>query len=259
MGLFVPLDVNWVNHPKIIAVGFEGAGLHAAAMCLAKQFETDGVLHVAQLTRIGATPELVDLLVTEGLFDRVDDRRVAVHGWLDRNPAVSDYSAAARAGNHKRWRHPGPVRTCTRCNPELTTTAPDDIGGDSGATRPGVGATEGDTTPEISTDDPATGAEPGDNHTNGETPSSIAMPSPASRPGVRGDSPRSRPRVAETEAQSETETQAETTHSPRSARARPTKPSTPPVDIPPDIDDPDERAAREALAHLTALHRQQEP
>jgi hypothetical protein len=123
-GLFVPLDVNWVDNPKVIAVGLDGAGLHATAMCVAKRLETDGVLHRSQLVRLGATAELIDRLITERLFDDLGDGRIEVHGWLDRNPSQAAIAAdrtakrvAAKRGNHERWGHTGPVETCSTCNP----------------------------------------------------------------------------------------------------------------------------------------------
>lgn len=127
--LFVPLDTNWPDHPKVIAVGLDGAGLHAAAMCIAKRLETDGVLHRAQLHRLGANDELIDRLVSHRLFDAVDDDRVRVHDWLDRNPSQGAIAAdrtakraSAMRGNHKRWGHPGEVEDCGICNPRNGTS-----------------------------------------------------------------------------------------------------------------------------------------
>lgn len=129
--LYVPLDVNWVDHPKVMEVGLEGAGLHAMAMCIAKRMETDGVLHRTHLLRVGATHELIDQLIEVGLLDALDDRRIAIHGWLDRNRSQEEIanrrsatdairtakSASGKEGNHRRWEHPGPVEECPVCNP----------------------------------------------------------------------------------------------------------------------------------------------
>lgn len=252
MALFAQLDVNWPDNDKVIAVGLAGAGLHAVAMAIAKRTETDGVISRVLLARYGATPDLIDLLIDERLFDRVDDRRIAVHGWLDRNPSVSDYSAAARAGNHKRWRHPGPVDSCHRCNPDIAPESP--------PSRPGVGATEGDQTPDTSTETRPETPETVDNHTNGEMPRSVAI----GRPPIAPDSPPDRPatprRVAKRsprihKSETETDSETETSQQQRPARARPQTPPTPTVDNL----DPDERAAREALAHITHIHRATKP
>lgn len=122
--LYVQLDVNWIDNPKIMEVGLDGAGLHAAALCIAKRMETDGVLHRRHLLRAGGTDELIDRLIEVELLDAVDGRRVRVHGWLDRNPSHgaiaanrSAKSASGREGNHRRWGHDGPVETCLKCNP----------------------------------------------------------------------------------------------------------------------------------------------
>jgi hypothetical protein len=129
VGLYVQLDTNWPDHPKVIAAGLEGAGLHAMALCLAKRLLTDGVLYRAQLCRLGATPELIDRLVDVGLLEPIDEYRVAVHDWLDRNPSreairgnTRGSSLEGRRGNHKRWKHPGPFDTCPRCNPRSVVT-----------------------------------------------------------------------------------------------------------------------------------------
>lgn len=132
--LFVPLDVTWPDNLKVIRVGLAGAGLHAMAMCLAKRTETDGVLHRAQLVRMGADDDLIDALVNEGLFDVLEygtrsgedpDRGylLRIHDWHDRNLSQGAIDAtrqaraeSAKEGNHKRWNHSGSVSECAVCN-----------------------------------------------------------------------------------------------------------------------------------------------
>lgn len=134
MALFVQLDVYWPDNPKVMRVGLAGAGLHAAAMCLAKRMDTDGVLHRTHLYRLGADDDLIDLCIDEGLFDVVeygsrageDPGRgyvVRIHDWHDRNLSQDAIAAirtakkeGAREGNHKRWKHPGDVADCPMCN-----------------------------------------------------------------------------------------------------------------------------------------------
>lgn len=131
MGLFVPLDVAWMDNPKVIRVGLEGAGLHAMAMCLAKRTETDGILHRSQLYRLGATDDLIDHLLAEELLDPVECGKrpgedpdvvyvVRVHDWHDRNPSQEEIAdrrrEAGRRGNHSRYNHPGPFETCPKCS-----------------------------------------------------------------------------------------------------------------------------------------------
>ncbi len=124
--LFVKLEVTWADHPKLIAAGLDGRGLHATAMCISKRLETDGWLDRALLYREGADDALIDRLVELRLFDSEgsDGRRVRPHRWHDRNPSQGAIDAtrsakaeAARAGNHKRWKHPKPIAECDICTP----------------------------------------------------------------------------------------------------------------------------------------------
>lgn len=151
MALFVQLDTAWPDNVKIIRVGLEGAGLHAIAMCIAKRTETDGVLHRAQLHRVGADDELIDLLIDEGLFDPVEygsrvneDPNQAVsfrvHDWHDRNPSQGAIAAnrsakaeAAKRGNHKRWGHQGKFEDCPVCHADKPSVLASDRTSDTGA------------------------------------------------------------------------------------------------------------------------------
>lgn len=121
--LFVRLEVDWVDNPKLIAGGMAVRGCHAVACCLAKRLETDGWVDRALLAREGADDALVDRLVELELFE-VDGRRVRPWNWHDRNPSQGAIDAtrtakaeAAKAGNHKRWKHDGPVADCAVCSP----------------------------------------------------------------------------------------------------------------------------------------------
>jgi len=143
-GLYVKLDTNWPDHPKVIAAGLNGAGLHALALCLAKRLLTDGIVHRSQLLRYdGVTPELIDWVVECGLFEAVDEHRIAVHDWLDRNPSrlaiggrIGARISDGKRGNHKRWRHEGRFEDCSRCWPD---GSPLRSGGDRGANRIPIG------------------------------------------------------------------------------------------------------------------------
>lgn len=129
MALFVQLDANYPDHPKLIAAGLDGAGLHAFAMCTAKRLESDGWVHRALLHRMGATDDLIAKLVKLRLFEVREDE-VRPWGWLDRNPSQGAIDAiratkadAAKAGNHKRWGHKGSVDKCVKCNPSVQVVA----------------------------------------------------------------------------------------------------------------------------------------
>lgn len=130
--LYVQLDTNWPDHPKVIDAGMDGAGLHAVTLCLAKRLEADGWVNRRQLYRQGATDELIGRLVDLRLLE-VDGDRVRPHGWLDRNPSQAAIVArraskaeAARRGNHAKWKHPTPFDDCPICNPKPQVIAPCD-------------------------------------------------------------------------------------------------------------------------------------
>lgn len=122
--LFVRLEVDWIDHPKLLRAGVDGAGLHAIAMCMAKRAERDGWIDRLLLARYGASDELIDRLVTLRLLE-VDGDLVRPWGWLDRNPSQGAIAAmratkaeAAKRGNHKRWGHDGGFDTCPKCHPK---------------------------------------------------------------------------------------------------------------------------------------------
>lgn len=128
MALFVQLDVNWPENGKVARVGIDGAGLHAVAMCIAKRTETDGWIDRYVLARY-ASDDLVDRLVEYGLLDAEGDR-VRPSDWLDRNPSQGAIDAsraskreAGKAGNHRRYGHPGPLADCAKCNPPSQVVA----------------------------------------------------------------------------------------------------------------------------------------
>lgn len=130
MALFVQLDVNYPEHHKIIEAGLDGAGLHAMSLCIAKRMEADGWIPRGVLRRLGASDDLIDRLVDLRLFEVGDDGRVRPWGWLDRNPSQGAIDAiratkaeAAKAGNHRRWGHEGPVDKCPKCYPNVQVVA----------------------------------------------------------------------------------------------------------------------------------------
>src|SRR5688500_17632535 len=61
--LYVPLDVNWADHPAVMAADLEGAGAHAIALTLAKRLNRDGRVPRALLERYRIGPELIGRLV----------------------------------------------------------------------------------------------------------------------------------------------------------------------------------------------------
>jgi hypothetical protein len=127
--LYVPLDTNWPDHPKIIRAGIDGAGLHAIVLCLAKRLEADGWVPRILLYRQGATDELIERLVDLDLLEMRGDE-VRPDGWLDRNPSQAAISArraskaeAGKRGNHSKHGHSGTFEECGLCNPKAQVVA----------------------------------------------------------------------------------------------------------------------------------------
>lgn len=130
--LYVQLDTNWPDHPKIIEAGVEGAGAHAIILCLAKRLEGDGWVPLSLLRRYDIDLDLIDHLQGLRLLEG-DPGRVRPWGWLDRNPSQAAIEAkraakaeAGRRGNHEKWNHPGEFEDCAKCNPEPQVIAPCD-------------------------------------------------------------------------------------------------------------------------------------
>lgn len=121
--LYVQLDTNWPDHPKIIRAGWEAAGAHAAIMCVAKRTEADGWVPRLLLNRMAITDDTLTRLIDLELLDAEGDR-VRPHDWLDRNPSKAAIAArrdakirAGKKANHIRWEHPHPEDTCPICFP----------------------------------------------------------------------------------------------------------------------------------------------
>lgn len=133
MALYVPLSVEWADHPKLIRAGLAGRGLHALTLAIAKRLETDGWVDRLLLHREGADDELIDRLVDLRLLD-IDPAHpdaVRPHNWHRHNPSQGAIDAtreakaeAAKKGNHKRWRHDGPYESCPTCHPKPQVVAP---------------------------------------------------------------------------------------------------------------------------------------
>jgi len=109
--MYVPLDVNFPDDEKIEAAGLDGAGLYAMALCVAKRVLTDGRLSRVKLRKLGGTDQLVDRLVTIGLFEvrEGDDESVWVSAWLEHNPSAADIEKQRQA-DAKRKRLSRPKR-----------------------------------------------------------------------------------------------------------------------------------------------------
>lgn len=95
-GLSVFLDVNFYDHPKVVAAGERADRLYTEALCLAKRTWSDGFVTEAQVRKMGLPDwqERAAVLVTVGLFTR-DDGRVGwwIHDFLEHNRSRSEQEA----------------------------------------------------------------------------------------------------------------------------------------------------------------------
>lgn len=119
--LYVQLDTNWPDNPKIIEAGVEGGWLHAVILCLAKRYDRDGwVGRTTLVTRYGARDETIDLLIDLRLLE-ASEHAVRPWGWHQINlssDAIRQKKAdSARAANHARW-HEGLLEDCDKCKPK---------------------------------------------------------------------------------------------------------------------------------------------
>lgn len=103
--MYVPLDVNFPDDDKVIEVGLNGAGLYAMSLCLAKRLLSDGVLSRPQLRRLGGSDDLIDHLVTAGLYADHANGCVRICAWLSHNRSAEDIESASlgKPAAHVRW------------------------------------------------------------------------------------------------------------------------------------------------------------
>jgi hypothetical protein len=122
-GLFVPLDVNYPDNPRIIASGEKAEVLYVRGLCLAKRTMKDGFIDAHQLSRMGLTgvDARAESLCHHGLWKKVKGGFKIV-GWSGRNPSAKEITAKADAkreagilGNHKRWHTDKIDPNCDHC------------------------------------------------------------------------------------------------------------------------------------------------
>lgn len=113
-GLYLPLDVNFFDDPRIVRAGEKAAVLYLAMCLAAKRLGSDGRLEPLQVDRLhvpGWKPRLAVLLREELVLD-LDDGAYTIAAWLQHNdPAhvVAERRAADAA--RKRGKPPYGIRT----------------------------------------------------------------------------------------------------------------------------------------------------
>jgi hypothetical protein len=126
-GLFVPLDVNYPDNPRIIASGEKAEVLYVRGLCLAKRTMKDGFIDARQLSRVGLTgvEKRAETLCDHGLWKKVKGGFKIV-GWSGRNPSAKEIATKVEAkreagilGNHTRWHKEKSDRNCPHCDSQV--------------------------------------------------------------------------------------------------------------------------------------------
>ncbi len=90
-GLFIKLDVDFWDHPKIVTAGVMAGVLYQRMSMYCMQHTTDGYVPAAQLPRFAlpATAKLTAALVSVGLIERADGGWL-VPGYVERYPTAAE-------------------------------------------------------------------------------------------------------------------------------------------------------------------------
>lgn len=110
--VWIPLDVNFMDDPKVLKAG-EQAGWFYLAMCLAcKRIGTDGVLEGIQLARLGVVgwQKRLARLVDHELVIEVGPDAYAIASWLEHNDSVEDIEEKRRKDRLRKARGTGSGR-----------------------------------------------------------------------------------------------------------------------------------------------------
>jgi hypothetical protein len=91
--MYVPLDVNFPDDPKIMDAPLEVVGVYCMALCVAKRLPTDGVLTESHLRRLGADDGIIAALLASDLV-RADvsgrPGHVQITSWLTHNESQAE-------------------------------------------------------------------------------------------------------------------------------------------------------------------------
>lgn len=135
--MYVPLDVNFPDDPRIEEVGLAAAGLYAQACCVAKRLGSEGALTKRQLLKLATDGEhdpedlILRLLMVDLLVRQDGPEEYLIRAWKNHNRTF-DENQGNRL-NHIRW-HEKKGRTDPGCRwcakPQVTPGA---SGTESGA------------------------------------------------------------------------------------------------------------------------------
>lgn len=146
-GLFVPLDVNYADDPKMIEAGAEAELVYVRSLAIAKRIGSDGAIHRAHLPRLcdgifavvmgEDTPEdLAARLVKVGAWIEAPDGWV-IASWDKWNLTAEEIQSrrsgrqkGAAIGNHRRWHEARGEfdPACVYCTESLSGQSSDSLG-----------------------------------------------------------------------------------------------------------------------------------
>jgi len=91
MRLYVKLEVDYPDNPRMIAAGEKAELLYIRALCLAKRTLSDGVIDARQIPRFGLAgwKARADKLVEVGLWEATEQGFLII-GWADRHAAAEE-------------------------------------------------------------------------------------------------------------------------------------------------------------------------
>lgn len=89
-GLYVKLDTAFTDDERIAEAGWDGAGVYAHLLCIAKRLEKDGRIGVIHLQRLAAPTKILRRLVALGLLVEHSDGAVSIASWLEHNMTAAE-------------------------------------------------------------------------------------------------------------------------------------------------------------------------
>lgn len=104
-GLFLPLDVHFMDDPKVVRAGRDAAWLYLAMALACKRYGLDGTLEGLQIDRLHVTGwrKLLPKLVEHGLVAQVDEDTWGLVAWFEHNdPAHVVQARRAADADRKR-------------------------------------------------------------------------------------------------------------------------------------------------------------
>lgn len=106
---WVKLSDDFWMHPKIVAIGDNGAGLYARLLSYCGCYLTDGLVpgHMVEMI-VGKNRKALEILTEHRLIDRLDSGSVVIRDYLDynRSKAEIDEDRKQRKANGARGGRP---------------------------------------------------------------------------------------------------------------------------------------------------------